>query len=244
MSASGYEAAAIPHPSSPLLTELLRFVRGADAFPAISFPAGALVVPLPLALLWWRFPRAGVIFAVGLALLFHITIALAALTALFKLAEAATRDLVAAQGGRITLCQDDAQVRASRSTLIEYCWNHTTLQALKVDPTLTYIQARFDPARQREQVLALHASLSPEVMLHLEFIRLTDGRATCSSLPIVKFSTEERLQQLCQAVRDQGCTINDAHVYVLEDGGKLRDMDRSEERRVGKECRSRWSPYH
>ena len=25
--------------------------------------------------------------------------------------------------------------------------------------------------------------------------------------------------------------------------GKLKD-DRSEERRVGKECRSRWSPYH
>src|SRR3712207_3785756 len=25
---------------------------------------------------------------------------------------------------------------------------------------------------------------------------------------------------------------------------KLKDGDRSEERRVGKECRSRWSPYH
>ena len=25
---------------------------------------------------------------------------------------------------------------------------------------------------------------------------------------------------------------------------KEQDMDRSEERRVGKECRSRWSPYH
>ena len=25
---------------------------------------------------------------------------------------------------------------------------------------------------------------------------------------------------------------------------ELRSMDRSEERRVGKECRSRWSPYH
>ena len=24
----------------------------------------------------------------------------------------------------------------------------------------------------------------------------------------------------------------------------LREMERSEERRVGKECRSRWSPYH
>ena len=26
--------------------------------------------------------------------------------------------------------------------------------------------------------------------------------------------------------------------------GRLRDGGRSEERRVGKECRSRWSPYH
>src|SRR3989449_10048325 len=25
---------------------------------------------------------------------------------------------------------------------------------------------------------------------------------------------------------------------------RIRAMDRSEERRVGKECRSRWSPYH
>ena len=26
--------------------------------------------------------------------------------------------------------------------------------------------------------------------------------------------------------------------------GKIRSVLRSEERRVGKECRSRWSPYH
>src|SRR5256886_13594606 len=26
--------------------------------------------------------------------------------------------------------------------------------------------------------------------------------------------------------------------------GDIRDVTRSEERRVGKECRSRWSPYH
>src|ERR1035437_5233831 len=28
------------------------------------------------------------------------------------------------------------------------------------------------------------------------------------------------------------------------EGGLFRRLDRSEERRVGKECRSRWSPYH
>ena len=34
---------------------------------------------------------------------------------------------------------------------------------------------------------------------------------------------------------------------VMAAGGKLTDISkhrRSEERRVGKECRSRWSPYH
>ena len=29
-----------------------------------------------------------------------------------------------------------------------------------------------------------------------------------------------------------------------DDDKKVGGMERSEERRVGKECRSRWSPYH
>ena len=39
----------------------------------------------------------------------------------------------------------------------------------------------------------------------------------------------------------RGLPINetDEFVYGLEE-----EIDRSEERRVGKECRSRWSPYH
>ena len=30
----------------------------------------------------------------------------------------------------------------------------------------------------------------------------------------------------------------------VEDKVEVGEADRSEERRVGKECRSRWSPYH
>ena len=33
-------------------------------------------------------------------------------------------------------------------------------------------------------------------------------------------------------------------VYHLWHGHESMESDRSEERRVGKECRSRWSPYH
>ena len=141
--------------------------------------------------------------------------------------EPATRDLVAAHKGEVTYRKDQAEVRRLNRTLIEYCWNHTTLQALKVDKNLTYLQARFDPQRQKDQVLALHEKLSPEVMLHLEYIRLTDGRHTCSSLPVVRFSTEERLAELGQIFEAHGVIINNAHTHLLEDGGKLRDMDRS-----------------
>ena len=33
-------------------------------------------------------------------------------------------------------------------------------------------------------------------------------------------------------------------IYLNGEKQKYRDTTRSEERRVGKECRSRWSPYH
>src|SRR3712207_6307180 len=33
--------------------------------------------------------------------------------------------------------------------------------------------------------------------------------------------------------------LGDKHTYEI-----MRTLNRSEERRVGKECRSRWSPYH
>ena len=35
-----------------------------------------------------------------------------------------------------------------------------------------------------------------------------------------------------------------AEQQAIKAGRKLPVQDRSEERRVGKECRSRWSPYH
>ena len=37
---------------------------------------------------------------------------------------------------------------------------------------------------------------------------------------------------------------NADHVQEIGRAGSINDIDRSEERRVGKECRSRWSPYH
>ena len=44
--------------------------------------------------------------------------------------------------------------------------------------------------------------------------------------------------------RDGKDTSDSAYYLSCNRGKKSITLDRSEERRVGKECRSRWSPYH
>ena len=42
-----------------------------------------------------------------------------------------------------------------------------------------------------------------------------------------------------------GCSDDDEKMeVVISFENQLTEAERSEERRVGKECRSRWSPYH
>ena len=41
---------------------------------------------------------------------------------------------------------------------------------------------------------------------------------------------------------DGKCLV--CHRMVLPEGARPLTEERSEERRVGKECRSRWAPYH
>src|SRR2546430_7582106 len=45
--------------------------------------------------------------------------------------------------------------------------------------------------------------------------------------------------QLTNIMRDVGEDARRGRIYLPQD-----ELQRSEERRVGKECRSRWSPYH
>jgi hypothetical protein len=51
-------------------------------------------------------------------------------------------------------------------------------------------------------------------------------------------------RQVPEHVPARRLTAQEQHDAHLADEARLRHDDRSEERRVGKECRSRWSPYH
>ena len=60
------------------------------------------------------------------------------------------------------------------------------------------------------------------------------------SLAVFAFGTVLRLKAI---VIDKKNTEDDFKIPTFENGSELI-QNRSEERRVGKECRSRWSPYH
>jgi FAD/FMN-containing dehydrogenase len=131
------------------------------------------------------------------------------------------QDLLAAAGGTLSYCKTAAE--SGSRTLLEYTWNHTTLVAMKVDRGLTYIQSAFEPARHVEQVKALEKALGGEVLMHLEFLRTKEGAVTCSGLQLIRYSDDARLDEIMQIHREHGATINNPHVYILEDGkqGKL-----------------------
>ena len=138
--------------------------------------------------------------------------------------EAGMRDMVTQLGGQVTYCKTADEVRQGSKTLLEYTWNHTTLNALKVDKTLTYIQSGFNPTTRLSQVKALEAELAGEVMMHLEFLRTKEGAFNCSGLQLVRYTTEERLNEIMQIYRDHGVQINNPHVYIVEDG-KQNNLD-------------------
>jgi len=102
--------------------------------------------------------------------------------------------------------------------LYELSWNHTTLRALRVDPTITYLQVLYPFPNQLDLVARIHAALGNEVPAHLEFVRF-DGKITCFGLPLIRFTTEERLDEIVAIHEAMGAPIFNPHRYTLEEGG-------------------------
>lgn len=127
-------------------------------------------------------------------------------------------DLIRDCGG--TTCYSKSAKDANRGIALgEYTWNHTTLHARSVDPTLTYLQTLFPADPELHLVQHMYEHFGNEVMMHLEFIRV-QGVAIPAALQLVRFSTPERLQKIIEYHETQGAFIANPHTYVLEDGGR------------------------
>jgi FAD/FMN-containing dehydrogenase len=105
----------------------------------------------------------------------------------------------------------------------ELSWNHTTLRGLRVDPTITYLQVLYPYPDHVAHVMKMTELFGDELSGHLEFIRF-DGNITCAGLPIVRYTSDERLEEIMRIHEDNGCVIFNPHRYTLEEGGmKMTD---------------------
>jgi FAD/FMN-containing dehydrogenase len=140
----------------------------------------------------------------------------------------ALAELVADHGGMIVYERSavDAEAavfdgKGAMPPLYEYTWNHTTLHALKVEPTITYLQIRFPEGRELETVAEMERVFGDELLLHLEFQRRF-GRVFLSSLPILRYRSPERLREVIVEVEAIGGAVSDPHTYVLDNAGWKR----------------------
>ncbi|MGV8833346.1 MAG: FAD-binding oxidoreductase [Devosia sp.] len=100
----------------------------------------------------------------------------------------------------------------------ELAWNHTTLRALKVDPTITYLQTRYPSLEHLEKMTSM---LGDELPMHIEVTR-QDGNVTLSGLPLLRYTTEARLDEIVALHEANGCDVFNPHRYTLEEGGMKR----------------------
>jgi FAD/FMN-containing dehydrogenase len=108
----------------------------------------------------------------------------------------------------------------------EYTWNHTTLRALKVRPSVTYLQVRYGHGDEGlAKIARIREIFGAEVLQHLEVLR-EGGEPAYAGLPIVDFTTEERLDEIVRIHEAEGCMIFNPHRYTLEEGGRQTVDDR------------------
>lgn len=131
-------------------------------------------------------------------------------------------DMIAGRG-TITLKTPTVE-EPGQIPLYEYAWNHTTLQMLKVDRSITYLQCLFPPDRFVDSILDMTAMFPDELIPHCEFIRF-GGQVTCSALPVIRYTTKERLYEIIAAHEAHGVLIANPHVVSLEDGSRHKRAD-------------------
>lgn len=126
-----------------------------------------------------------------------------------------------AAGGEVTFAGSYDGPR-TQPLLSDYTWNHTTLWAMKADTGYTYLQCGFSAEDCREQFRQLREQFGDEFLLHIEFMKNGDGMVVPAAIPVVRFTTAERLNAMIDFCRSIGVFVANPHVNSLEDGGRFR----------------------
>jgi len=125
-------------------------------------------------------------------------------------------------GGEVTFSGDHRSFKTT-PLLSDYTWNHTTLWAIRADDSYTYLQCAFDPGRARKQFAELKRRFGDDFLFHIEFMKNGNDVMIPGSIPVVRFTTEARLNEMIDACREIGVGVANPHVNHVEGGGRYRE---------------------
>jgi FAD/FMN-containing dehydrogenase len=105
--------------------------------------------------------------------------------------------------------------------ITDYTWNHTMLWLYKESPDWTYSQVDYGE-NVLEKVHLLKAKFPDEIFSHFEWVKATSkwkGDAVVpGGGPAIRYTSDERLQEISNYAEEIGCTVTSPHVYKLEEG--------------------------
>jgi FAD/FMN-containing dehydrogenase len=123
-------------------------------------------------------------------------------------------------GVRSMAVSETERANANLRAIHETAFNHTTLMALQVDRSWTYLQVVMPDPFEPDLAEAQLERFGEEALMHHEYTK-EHGRPRIGGLPLIKFSTEERLNEIMRSFEADGCIINNPHIFKLEDGGRF-----------------------
>ena len=135
---------------------------------------------------------------------------------------------VISQKGSISFSYKEEDLRPNGlQPAYEFGWNHTTLQALKMDKSWTYLQVAYPQPFDPNLVMKQMERYGEEIYWHHEMARM-GGHVQIFALPLVKSKGREKMYELIDELESKDhCTIYDPHSYTIEDGG-MKEIDNNQ----------------
>jgi FAD/FMN-containing dehydrogenase len=135
--------------------------------------------------------------------------------------------LAAQMGGRVVVRSTEAELLAQGlPSATECAYNHTTLEALKSDRGVTYLQVAYPGPLDAALVAAQMQRFGDELYFHHEFSR-AGGELVAFALPLVHYFDEAQLRDLIASFEADGCHVFDLYIFRLEDGG-MKQVDEAQ----------------
>ncbi|MEM7531553.1 MAG: FAD-binding oxidoreductase [Chloroflexota bacterium] len=142
---------------------------------------------------------------------------------------------VAPFGGTVTWHSPEAGLHKNTIELTNFSWNHTTLWAMKADPTITYLQDAFDPEHVFEQIAQRKAAYGDSVIEHVTYSR-AGGQLRPVGLTLVRFESAEHLYGLMDFCESIGIAQFSPHTTFLDDDGRWSGQPVLD-------AKARWDPF-